>query len=165
MFSQILVGLCGFGELSVDKFVFTSQSLDIFHKLLYFSSFSLCELPGLLHSSLHPNVFIPEGLDLLLSLAHAPVHAIFLAHDGTHLMLHLRVLPHLAVHLRPYLGHLLGLRIQLPLQLVLGRVQLLYGPPQIRDLLVLHQQLSLVGLQITVQNRCRVLLRDLLLVC
>jgi hypothetical protein len=158
MLSQILVGLGGFGELSVHEFVLTSQCLNIFHKLLYFSSFSLCELPSLFHSGLHPYVFPSERLDLLLSLTHAPIDPVFLADNGTHLMLHLRVLPHLPVHLRPRLGHLLGLRVQLPLQLVLRRVQLLYRPPQISYFLVLHQQLSLVGLQVAVQDRCRVLL-------
>jgi hypothetical protein len=165
MFSEILVGLGGFGELSIYKFVFTSQCLDVFHKLLYFSSFSLCKLPSLLHSSFHPYVFIPECLDLLFSLAHSPIDPVFLPDNCTHLMLHVRVLPHLAVHLRPHLGHLLGLRVQLPLQLVLRRVQLLYRSTQIRNLLVLQQHLPLVGLQVTVQHGCRVLLRDLLLVC
>ena len=131
MLSQILVSLGGFGEFSVNEFVFTSQCLDIFHKLLYFSSFSLCKLSSLLHSYLHPLVFPSKCLDLLFPLTHAPVDSVFLADDSTHLMLHLRVLPHLPLHLRPHLGHLLGLRVQLPLQLVLRRIQLLYRTPQI----------------------------------
>ena len=164
MLSQILVGLGGFGELCVDEFVFSSQRLDVFHKLLYFSRFSLCKLPSLVHSSLDPLVFASECLDLLFPLAHAPVDSVFLAHDSTHLMLHLRVLPHLPVHLRPHLGHLLGLRVQLPLQLILRRVQLLYRPPQIRNLRIFQQQFTLVSLKVTVQNRCRVFFRDLFLV-
>lgn len=139
MLSQILVSLGSFRELSVNKFVFTSQRLDIFHKLLYLSSFSLCKLPSLFHGNFHPLVFPSECLDLLFPLAHAPVDSVFLAHDSTHLMLHLRVLPHLPLHLRPHLGHLLCLRIQLPLQLVLRRIQLLYRPPQIRNLRILQQ--------------------------
>ena len=164
MLSQILVGLSCFGELSVHKFVFTSQSLDVLHKLLYFSSFSLCKLPCFLHGSLHSDIFIPESLDLLFPLAHSPVDSVFLAHDGTHLVLHVCVLPHLSVHLRPHLRDLLRLCIEFTLQLVLGRIELLNGSPQIRDLLVLDQQLPLVGLQVAVQHRCRVFLRDLLLV-
>jgi len=147
-----IVGLGGLGELRVHEFVLASEGLNVFAELLHLGRLDLHDLLLVIELVSEVLVLLPEQLDFILSFEESPLEIIFLAGNDRHLVLHVAEVKDLLLQFLLGAYELLRLLVELRLHLVKVSVEAGDALFQIEYFLVLGHQVSLVILDIVLQD-------------